>query len=217
MVGTAHPTVNMEHQIKLLIATGNTGKAAEITAELAGVDDIQCLSLRDFPPVEECEETGTTFEENAILKAKYYAEKFKVLTLADDSGLEVDALNGEPGVYSARYAGTPCDDLANNAKLVQSLAGVPAEQRTARFRCVMAMVDSDGKLLGTACGKIEGRIIDEPRGQNGFGYDPHFFMDELGKTTAEISSAEKNKISHRGQATGAMRTLLEKLYREKKL
>jgi XTP/dITP diphosphohydrolase len=207
----------VEHQIKLLIATGNKGKAAEIAAELAGVDDIHCLSLKDFPAVEECEETGKTFEENAILKAKYYAENFHVLTLADDSGLEVDALNGDPGVYSARYAGTPCNDLANNAKLVKSLAGVADEKRSARFRCVMAMVDANGTLLGTAQGVIEGRIIDQPRGSNGFGYDPHFFVPELGKTTAEILSAEKNKISHRGQATRAMRSLLEKLYRENKI
>jgi XTP/dITP diphosphohydrolase len=209
--------MNVGHRIKLLIATGNKGKCSEIAAELAGVDDIQCLSLKDFPAVEECEETGKTFEENAILKAKYYAEKFHILTLADDSGLEVDALNGEPGVYSARYAGTPCNDLANNAKVVKALAGVPAEKRTARFRCVMAMVNADGELLGTASGTIEGRIVDEPRGKNGFGYDPHFFVDHLNKTTAEISSADKNKISHRGQATRAMRSLLEKLYRENKI
>ncbi len=172
-------------------------------------------SLKDFPVIPECEETGKSFEENAIQKARYYAACFKILTLADDSGLEVDALAGNPGVFSARYAGTPCDDQANNAKLVKDLSGVPADKRTARFRCVMALVDPNGKLLGTTEGAIEGIIIDDPRGKNGFGYDPHFFVPGLNKTTAEIPREEKNKISHRGQATRAMHDLLMKLFRSR--
>jgi XTP/dITP diphosphohydrolase len=196
--------------LRLLIATSNRGKFREISAVLSTVDEIECVSLKDFPPVSECEETGSTFEENAIQKAKYYAGHFHILTLADDSGLEVDVLDKRPGVYSARYAGEPCDDQANNAKLVQELAGVPAEKRNARFRCVMALVDANGNIIGTTEGTIEGVIIDQPQGKNGFGYDPHFLVPKLGKTTAELSPKEKNDISHRGQATRAMKQLLEK-------
>ncbi len=198
----------------VLIATGNSGKFTEIATELSGLG-MEYRSLKDFPPVPECEETGNTFEENAVQKAKYYSKHFKILTLADDSGLEVDALGGAPGVYSARYAVTPCNDHANNAKLVKDLAGVPAEKRTARFRCVMALVDPNGKLLGTTQGVIEGLIIDTPRGKNGFGYDPHFFVPSLNQTTAEITPEHKNQISHRGQATRAMHDLLIKLFRSR--
>ena len=203
--------------IKLLIATGNAGKAREIAAEMAPMPQIECVSLKDLPEVPECEETGETFEANAIQKAKYYADHFHCLTLADDSGLEVDALNGAPGIYSARYAGTPCDDQANNDKLVLELADVPSQTRTARFRCVMALVDGAGNFLGTTQGTIEGIIIDQPRGNNGFGYDPHFYLPDRGKTTAELNPEEKNKISHRGQATRAMHTLLESLIRDGKI
>ena len=195
----------------LLIATGNRGKFTEISAELSGLG-VRYVSLKDFPPVPECEETGQTFRENAIEKARYYARQFKVLTLADDSGLEVDALNGAPGVYSARYAGTPSNDQANNEKLVRRLTGIPPEQRSARFRCVMALVDPQGNFLGATEGTIEGVIIDQPRGTHGFGYDPHFFVPRLGKTTAELPREEKNNISHRGQATRAMHQLLNTLF-----
>jgi len=191
----------------ILIATGNLGKFSEIAAELSGLG-VRYLSLKDFPKVPEAEETGYTFEENATQKARYYARCFKVFALADDSGLEVDALNGAPGVYSARYAGTPCDDRANNEKLVRELVGIPAEKRTARFRFAMALVDPEGNLLGVTQGAIEGVIIDKSRGENGFGYDPHFFVPSLGKTTAEITREEKNKISHRGQATRKMHDLM---------
>ena len=199
--------------IKLLIATSNQGKFREIAAVMASMKGIEFVSLKDYPPIAECEETGKTFEENALQKARYYAGHFHVLTLADDSGLEVDALEGRPGVYSARYAGEPCDDRANNSKLVQELAKVPAEKRGARFRCVMALVDADDRHLGTTEGSIEGVIIDQPRGQNGFGYDPHFLVPTLGRTTAELSSSEKNNISHRGQATRAMRDIISKVKR----
>jgi XTP/dITP diphosphohydrolase len=209
---TAKPT-----PVKLLIATGNPGKAREIAAEMAPMRQIECVSLKDLPAVPECEETGETFEENAIQKAKYYAEHFHCLTLADDSGLEVDALDRQPGVYSARYAGEPCDDQANNDKLVRELASVPSQLRSARFRCVMALVDAAGSFLGTTQGTIEGIIIDQPRGKNGFGYDPHFYLPDRDKTTAELSPEEKNRISHRGQATRAMHTLLESLIQAGKL
>ncbi|MFA5863667.1 MAG: XTP/dITP diphosphatase [Phycisphaerae bacterium] len=195
-------------QSMLLIATGNKGKFTEIAAELSNLG-IKYISLADLPKIPECEETGQTFEDNAIQKARYYATHFNVLTIADDSGLEVDALDGNPGVMSARYAGTPCNDQANNAKLIKELTGVAHEKRTARFRCVMALVDPGGNLIGTTQGAIEGIIIDTPRGQNGFGYDPYFFVPQLSKTTAEITREEKNKISHRGQATRKMHDRLK--------
>jgi XTP/dITP diphosphohydrolase len=197
--------------IKLLIATGNQGKFREISAELNDLG-VECLSLKDFPGVPECEETGMTFSENAIQKARYYAEQFHILTLADDSGIEVDALFGLPGVKSARYAGEPCDDEANNMKLLKELQSTPPEKRQGRFRCVMAVVDAGGGLLGTTEGVIEGMILDKLRGSNGFGYDPLFLVPALGKTTAEISQEEKNKISHRGQAVRKMHELLQRLF-----
>ncbi len=199
----------------LLIATSNQGKFQEIAHELRDLP-IKCLSLKDFPPVPECEETGNTFYENALQKARYYAQQFNVYALADDSGLEVDALGGKPGVYSARYAGEPCNDNANNAKLIKELADVPQEKRTARFKCAMALVDNKGNVLASSEGIIEGFIIDTAKGTNGFGYDPHFFVPELGKTTAEISREEKNKISHRGKATRAIKSQIAKLLSKNK-
>lgn len=199
------PDVNHVHDnTTVLLATGNAGKFREITAEFGDVP-IRWLSLADLPDVDECEETGATFQENAVQKAIYYARTTGRLTLADDSGLEVDALDGAPGVISARYAGMPCNDAANNAKLVTELAAVPSERRAARFRCVMALADPAGNVLATTEGAIEGVIIDAPRGDGGFGYDPHFLVPRLNKTTAEITQAEKNAISHRGQATRAMK------------
>jgi len=194
----------------ILLATGNRGKFDEIAAEFADMP-IRLLSLKDLPPMPEAEESGQTFEENACAKARYYAQRSGLLALADDSGLEVDALGGAPGVISARYAGEPCDDAANNAKLVRELAGVPRERRAARFRCVMALVEPSGEVLATAEGTIEGSILDQPRGQNGFGYDPHFLVPDLGKTTAEVSRQEKNAISHRGKATRAMKQKIRDL------
>ena len=196
--------------ITLLIATGNKGKFAEIAAELSGLG-LKFISLADLPEIPECEESGRTFEENAVQKSRYYALHFRLLTLADDSGLQVDALNGAPGVFSARYAGSPCNDQSNNEKLVKELSSIPLEKRRARFICSMALVDAEGKLLGTTEGKIEGIIIDCPRGKNGFGYDPHFFVPSLNKTTAELSREEKNKISHRGNATRKMHDLLKRV------
>ncbi len=203
-------TEEKKSDFTLLIATGNQNKFKEIARELSDLP-IKCLSLRDFPAIPECPETGKTFYENALQKARYYAKKFNIYALADDSGLEVDILGGRPGVYSARYAGEPCDDKANNEKLVKELAGIPYDKRTARFRCSMVLVDDKGEILAKGEGVIEGVIIDNPRGENGFGYDPHFLVPELGKTTAEISRDEKNKISHRGKATRAIKSEIAKL------
>lgn len=182
---------------RILIATSNAGKVREMRAVLASLP-VELCELGDVPPMPEVVEDGDTFEANALKKALSYAEQSGLWTLADDSGLEVDALGGAPGVHSARYSGTG-DDLANNRKLIAALAGVSETERTARFVCCLALVGM-GKVLATARGTIEGRIIDEPRGQNGFGYDPHFYVPELQTTTAELTPDHKNRISHRGIA-----------------
>jgi XTP/dITP diphosphohydrolase len=192
-------------QRTILIATTNRGKLREIQAVAAGLP-VTWQSLADHPGLPEVVEDGATFEANAAKKALQYAALTGLWTLADDSGLEVDALDGEPGVHSARYSGTG-DDLANNRKLVAALRDVPMPQRTARFVCHLALA-ADGRILATAPGVIEGHIIDAPRGTNGFGYDPHFLLIERGVTTAELPPEEKNRISHRGQA---LRKLLAEL------
>jgi XTP/dITP diphosphohydrolase len=189
-------------KIELLLATSSAGKIREIRQAAAG-PGWRWRGLDEFPHVPEAIEDGRTFAENARKKAVYYAHATGLPALADDSGLEVDFLGGLPGVDSAHYAGTPRDDAANNAKLVAALRGVPPVQRTARFRCVMAFADG-GRVLFQTEGVIEGRIIDQPRGANGFGYDPHFYVPHLSRTTAELAPAEKNAISHRGQALRAM-------------
>jgi XTP/dITP diphosphohydrolase len=199
---------------RLLIATGNDNKRREIAAVLAERDggQVSLLTLRDLEgaPVEP-EEDGETFEANATLKARYYARATGLWCLADDSGLEVDALGGEPGVRSARYAGVEGDrltrDQANNAKLLTALAEVAEAARAARFVCVMALADPDGIVHFTARGEFEGVIGREPRGENGFGYDPLLVLPE-GGTVAELVAAEKNARSHRGQATRQMAAYL---------
>ena len=194
----------------LLIATSNKGKFREIAAQLAFLP-VKLRCLADMPKPGTYQEDGATFMANAESKAVYYARKYDCLALADDSGLEVDALDGRPGVLSARYAGPVCDDQANNAKLLEQLADVPAQQRSARFKCAMALAEPGGKVLASTEGLIEGIIIDQGRGEGGFGYDPFFFVPELGKTTAEISLEHKNRISHRGKATRALREKLQQL------
>lgn len=195
---------------EILLATGNRGKAREMCEILisgSAGDAVHWRRLNEFEPWPEPEEDGATFEANAALKARYYAQRSGLWAIADDSGLEVDALGGEPGVRSARYAGKPKDDAANNRLLVERLTHVPVEQRTARFRC--AVVLSDGEtVLASAEGTVEGRIVDEPRGSNGFGYDPHFHVDEVQMTAAEMSPETKHTISHRGQALRRLRTKL---------
>ena len=192
----------------VLIATTNEGKLREVRQILAGLP-AQLTGLADHPPLPEPVENAATLQGNAVLKALHYARLGGCWTLADDSGLEVDALHGAPGVHSARFAGPQCRDAANNAKLVQALSSVPPERRTARFRCVVALADPF-KVVATASGALEGRIIDPPRGKNGFGYDPHFFVPQFGMTTAEMDPAQKNLISHRGQAFRALRPTLER-------
>ena len=196
---------------RLLIATSNTGKLREIHAVLADLD-VQLATLDEFGDLPDAVEDGLTFEDNAKKKALHYAERTGLWTLADDSGLEVDALGRRPGVNSARFAGAPQDAAVNNAKLIACLRDVPPEKRTARFRCAVA-VAGGGRIVATASGVIEGVIIDEPRGRNGFGYDPHFLLPELGLTTAELEPEHKNRISHRGQALRNIRPKLDALLR----
>jgi XTP/dITP diphosphohydrolase len=184
--------------VDLVLASGNRGKAREIGALLAPLG-WTLLSQADLG-VAEVEETGATFVENALLKARHAAGATGRAALADDSGLEVDALGGAPGVHSARYAGG-AGDAANVAKLLEALRGVPAARRTARFRCVLALVRSaDDPAPLIAEGAWEGAIAEAPRGANGFGYDPVFLVPELGCTAAELEPAVKNARSHRGQA-----------------
>ena len=190
--------------MKLLVATNNQGKLKEFN-KILGELGIECVSLRDMGITVDVEETGTTFLENALLKAKEIYKIAKIPTISDDSGLMVDALNGEPGVYSARYAGEPSDDNRNMDKLLANLKN--ETNRTARFKSVIAAVFSEDDILVSE-GDCEGVIIDEKRGDNGFGYDPIFYVDSLEKTFAQMSDEEKNSLSHRGNA---IRNLKEQL------
>lgn len=199
--------------MKILLATQNQGKAKELQEMLADAR-IDVLSLRDIPDWEEVEETGQTFAENAALKAHAAAERTGYIALADDSGLEVDALGGAPGVYSARYAGEPKDDEGNNNKLLQELKEVPDEERTARFRCALVIATPEGQEFLTE-GTLEGRILRAPRGHEGFGYDPLFFIPDFARTMAELTIVQKNKISHRAQAFQKAIPILKDLISQK--
>jgi XTP/dITP diphosphohydrolase len=184
---------------KILLASNNPGKVREIQAILAD-HNIEIVPQSAFA-MPEAEETGLTFIENALLKARHAAKYSGLPAIADDSGLEVDALGGAPGVYSARYAGEGATDAANNAKLLRELQGVPDERRTARFRCVMVFLRHEhdpSPLIGQ--GAWDGVILREPRGAGGFGYDPLFFVPEQGCASAELAAEEKNRLSHRGKA-----------------
>jgi len=193
----------------LLIATSNAGKLREVREVLAPLA-IRLVSLAAFPDMPVPVEGASSFEGNARIKALHYGGHTGGWVLADDSGLEVDALDGAPGVHSARYAGDDADDAANNAKLIAALRGIPLERRTARFRCsVVVALGSEVKLVSH--GTVEGLIVDEPSGRNGFGYDPHFFLPQQGKTSAQLGSEEKNRISHRGRALSGILTSLEQL------
>jgi len=197
--------------LDILIATGNAGKAKEFR-EMLGSDGIAWRDLSTFRQLIPVEETGTTFQENAQLKAAGYATQARMWALADDSGLEVDALGGNPGVYSARWAEknhTGSGDAANNATLLGQLRAVPDDKRTARFVCVLALSDETGRIVLTARDSMEGRILHAPRGSNGFGYDPLFLVENLGKTTAELDPDEKHRISHRGKALRKLRELMK--------
>ena len=197
--------MNMSRRV--VLATGNAGKLKELGEMLAGLD-IEILSQRELG-IPDAAETGFSFVENAILKARHAAQACGLPAIADDSGLEVDALNGVPGIYSSRYAGPDATDVHNNHKLLTALAGLPPEKRTARFQCLMVYLRHAQDATPVICqGTWEGRILDAPRGGNGFGYDPLFFVPEQDCSSAELAPETKNRLSHRGQA---LRLLLEKL------
>ena len=195
--------------MQILLATNNKGKVKEL-AELLKDEPVQILSLADKPEIKDIEENGKTFAENALVKARTACKLAKMITLADDSGLEVDALDGAPGVYSARYAGEPKNDQRNNEKLLADLQNTAEPHRTARFRCCLAIVTPEGEEALTE-GTVEGKILFEPRGSGGFGYDPLFYLPAYGKTMAELEIEEKNKISHRAQAFRKAVPILKKL------
>lgn len=194
---------------KLIFATGNAGKMKEIR-EILGRPGLTILSQKEAGITSDAEENGTTFEANALIKARAVAAQTDALVLADDSGLEIDYLNGEPGVYSARYMGEDTSYEIKNQKLLDLLAGVPEEKRTARFVCVIAAVLPDGREFTTK-GTIEGIIGYESRGEGGFGYDPIFFVPEFGCSTAELTMEQKNEVSHRGKALRAMKEVLKEV------
>lgn len=190
----------------LLIGSGNRDKRREL-AELLSGSGWTVKSLADYPDVEEPVEDGDTFQANATLKAKYYGERFGVPCVADDSGLEVDALGGAPGVYSARYAGEGCTYDDNNRKLIDALRETPATDRGARFVCCAAFLDGDG-AVHIEEGEVRGHIAEAPRGVEGFGYDPVFVPDGESRTFAEMTAAEKHAVSHRGRAFARMAKFL---------
>ena len=191
---------------RIVFATGNAGKMKEIKEILSDMD-AEVVSMKDVGIAVDIEENGKTFEENAVIKAKAVAALTEDAVLADDSGLEVDYLNGEPGVYSARYMGEDTSYIIKNQAILDRLAGVPKEQRTARFVCAIAAALPDGNVLVTR-ETIEGYIGEKPAGSNGFGYDPIFYVDEFGCSTAELTEEQKNRISHRGKALRAMKEKL---------
>jgi len=192
---------------KVVFASNNAGKVREVAAILAGLDiEVVPQSVYAVPSVEE---TGLSFVENAILKARHASKHTGLPAIADDSGIEVDLLNGAPGIYSARYAGPGASDADNNARLLAALGDAPESARTARYQCVMVYMrhaDDPTPLICQA--SWEGRVLSAPRGEGGFGYDPLFLLPELGKTAAEIDAETKNRLSHRGRA---LRALLEAL------
>ena len=192
---------------KLLLATNNHAKVEEYTRLLLGIP-YTIVNLADVGIEIIVDETGATFEENAALKAKTYANLSKLLTMADDSGLEVDVLGGQPGVLSARYAGEKATDKERIDFLLAKLRDTPWEKRTARFKCIIAIASSEGEVE-LFIGDCQGIIAFKPTGEKGFGYDPIFYLPQLGKTMAELSMDEKNEISHRGQAVIKARRILE--------
>lgn len=193
---------------ELLIASGNAGKVREFAA-LFAAGELRLYSLKDFPALQPAVEDGRTFRENALKKATAACRETGLAVIADDSGLCVDALDGAPGVISARYAGAAADDAANNLKLLRELAAVPKALRSAAFCCVIAFCTPEG-LEATFTGELRGIILEHPSGSGGFGYDPLFMVPEYGKTLAELPLEIKNRISHRGRATEALREYLEK-------
>ncbi|OED43771.1 non-canonical purine NTP pyrophosphatase, RdgB/HAM1 family [Endozoicomonas sp. (ex Bugula neritina AB1)] len=206
--------IKTDNSRQIVLASGNKGKLAELQKMLNEHSVTVQLQSEfgigsDFP---EAEETGLTFVENAIIKARYGAKVTGLPVIADDSGLEVDHLNGQPGIYSARYSGTDATDSKNNLKLLENLTGVPQEQRTARFHCVLVyMRHAEDPTPAIFHGSWEGRILEQLSGEKGFGYDPLFFVESEGCTAAEMSSGTKNKLSHRGKAMAQLKDQLRTL------
>lgn len=194
----------------LVLASNNKGKITEFERLLAAFD-IKVVPMSHFENIGEIEERGTTFKENALIKARQVAAKSGYVSLADDSGLEVDYLQGAPGIYSARFAGEPKSDERNNEKLLDMLKGVPAEERGARFKCSIAIVVPAGKeyIVEESC---EGIILEKARGAGGFGYDPLFYLPFLDKSFAQLDMKEKNKISHRGKALAKSLQFMEEIF-----
>lgn len=191
----------------MIFATGNMGKMKEIRAILGDIGE-EILSMKEAGIDMDIVEDGNTFEENAIIKAKAVMERTGQLALADDSGLEIDALNKEPGIYSARYMGEDTPYEIKNSNLIERMKGVKGKDRSARFVCVIAAAFPDGEIITTR-GTIEGVIAEEPAGENGFGYDPIVYVPEYGMTTGQMDPDAKNAISHRGKALTAMKKILE--------
>ncbi len=190
----------------MIVATRNKGKIREIREALKGLG-LRVYSLNDFPDVPEIEEDGKSFFENALKKARFYSKYFGKLTIADDSGLEVDGLKGRPGIYSARYAGEGASSQENNRKLLREMQGLPLSKRGAQFKCVIAVVSHGGKEA-LAEGSCKGTIGFEEKGKKGFGYDPLFILPKYGKTMAQLSLEEKNEMSHRGKALRKIRKII---------
>lgn len=191
---------------KIVFATTNEGKVKEIK-EILGDFPIEVVSMKEMGITADIEENGTTFEENSLIKARALVKLTGLPALADDSGLEVDYLNGEPGIYSARYLGRDTDYDYKNNYIIDKLSGAKGEERSARFVCVISLVLPDGREF-VERGVVEGLIGYEQKGENGFGYDPIFYLPEYGKTSAELPPEEKNRISHRGKALTAMKKLI---------
>jgi len=200
---TKRPAVRPE---RILAATTNRGKLREITQVLEGLS-VELMTLYDLALDQPAPEEGSTFLDNARQKSLFYSRSTSHLTLAEDSGLEVDYLGGAPGIYSARFSGPQADDAGNVAKVLGLMHGLPEEKRQARFVCCIVLSRKE-KILTEITGTVEGRISLEPRGRNGFGYDPIFFYPPLGRTFAELTPQEKNNVSHRGQALRRMRDFL---------
>jgi XTP/dITP diphosphohydrolase len=190
----------------VIVATRNKGKIREIREALKGLG-LWLYTLSDFPNVPEMEENGKSFTENALKKARFYSKYFHKLTIADDSGLEVNSLKGLPGIYSARYAGAGASSQENNQKLLREMQDVPISKRGARFKCIIAVVSPDGREA-LAEGACRGRIGFVEKGKKGFGYDPLFILPNYGKTMAELSLEAKNRISHRGKALRKLKKII---------
>jgi XTP/dITP diphosphohydrolase len=193
--------------MEVIVATRNKGKLREFRDALKGLN-LRIYGLSDFPEAPEVEEDGESFTENALKKARFYATYLRKLTLADDSGLEVDSLKGRPGVYSARYAGGKASSQENNRKLLRELQGIPISKRGARFKCIVAIRSPEGKEA-IAEGSCKGRIGFKEKGKKGFGYDPLFILLKEGKTMAELPLEEKNRVSHRGKALRKIRKIIK--------